>query len=396
MKNLLLAADMLGTVNALDGALALLTSDERSDDNRWFVTYAAGDVALDKLKSCGLEPLTPEADFAGEIDAHKPDLVVVGAQAGKTPSGIEVGFGFAAMNVGIPVVCYRDFSGLNDAVAGELAMHGYADELLTFAMFDKATVGTVRERNYACRDAVAIGSGYYDADATCDWETLREQSRNALGLNKDDFFVLLNCGSSSGDGARVLEYLKPVTDGLRGSELPVCFTASFHPKDKAACLAKEEDGAWKRTGESPYFPLFGEWGPGKNVSVFDELELRSVLSDGKARIAAADFVIANPLSTDTWTCVYGRTPFLTFDLPLTSAMAKESGIEIGELDFVMKGACDFAESAEALESYMESLSSDYEEIAERLRVAQSEFRAEPASLKIAEFFEKMAPDAIAF
>ncbi len=367
---ILFAVEMVGTVKALEKPLARLTEQGHS------VRYAAAVAAEKQLTALGLPCFTAQDGPVHVIEESNPDLVIVGAAAGvKTPSGIEANIGCAAMDKGLPVVCYRDYSGLNDAVAGPLAGHPRSGDLLHFFMFDEATVRTVQRRAYTCREAIAVGSAAYDEGGTRDWQAARSTAREALGLS-DDLFLITFIGGGSKD--RVLEALVPTMQGLKMGDWDskMRFAPLFHPKDPDAPYAPDPNrkGFWLPRPSSAYDQVLGstDW-------VIREPALRNAVPDGKLRIAAADFIVMNPLSTDTWTATYAQVPFVTAAVPLTVAEAEKDGIDVFDLDFVRVRATDIMRTPEDLVAYLGLLPRPEAGIATRLRSEESQFTPRKAA-----------------
>ena len=194
---ILFALEMVGTVNALEGAFRLLR--EKGAELR----FAAHGVALTALSKKGVSCATI-ADAADAVIAEwNPDFVVVGLASGAAFSGFELGYGRAAMDRGIPVVAYRDYLGVAEWTR-QLASHPRSRELLRFFLFDAATEQTV-SHTLPCREARVVGSGYYDEDATRDWGQVRRDARRAAGITDGEFVVFLN---NSADRVRVLEVIE--------------------------------------------------------------------------------------------------------------------------------------------------------------------------------------------
>lgn len=389
MKSVLVAVEMEGTLNGLKGALKRLERQEVG------VYYAAAGAAEKSLAASGTPHFADVKDFGRVLEATKPQLVVVGAVGGvSAPSGIEVGFGLAAMDRGIPVVLYRDFTGFNYAIARPLSEHPRANELLRFHLFDEASAKIAKRRHYIAAETIAVGSGYYDEDATRDWAAERAKAREALKLTEDDFLITMISGSLK---ERVLEILEPTIMGLKNLDaIPghrsLVFAPLFHPNDPDAPYAvnPEQKGHWLPKKGEAYNDVLSRLN-GTGIRVMREPEMRNALTDPKARIAASDFILMNPLSTETWTAVYARIPFLITALPGTIDQAEEVGIEVTDFDFVAKRACDIVFSADALEHYLWQRM--WPENRERIMVAQKAFTARGASEEIAKCFLKLMETA---
>lgn len=375
-KRILFAVEMVGTVNALKKPFALLEGESVT------FSYAAAGAAATALKNSGTPYYTTENNPATVIRGLKPDLVVVGAVSGVAkPSGLEVGFGRAAMDAGIPVVLYRDFSGVNDEVVRPLADHLRSGELLRFFLFDEAAARTVRQRCYPACEVKVVGSSYYDDDATRNWEDGKKKAREALGMGDDEFVVVYLGGA---ERSRVLESLKPIVEGMREDGGRLTLLPFFHPKDPDAPYAPHptEKGQWVAR-PSVYNEVLDQLSD-SSVTVIREPDVRNLVTDPKLRIAVMDFGFMNPLSTDTWTAVYARKPFACPVLPLTLADGAKSGIEIPELDFIAYGAADAFQTEEGLRAYAARLTKERGEIAERLLLAQTRFTPREVARLIAD------------
>jgi len=357
----LVSVEMVGTLKALEKPLELLLKDGSVNE----VRYAAAAAAAKHLTASDVPYFTLDNDPSATVETMNPHFVIVGAAAGvATPSGIETSIGLAAMQRGIPVICYRDYSGINDAVAGPLAAHPRAKELLHFFMFDEATVKAVRDRGYPCAKAIAVGSAAYDGDSTRDWDALRASARQALGLDSCSTLITFIGG---GEKTRVLEALVPTVAGfakmMEGNPL-YRFAPFFHPKDPDASYMPdpEKKGSYLAR-PSIYDEVLSPLGD----RMFPEPFVRNLVPDSKARVAASDLIVMNPLSTDNWTAIYAGTPFVCSALPLMVAEGAKDGIDVFDLDFVTADATDVMRTPEELEEYIAMFPRRQTETRNRLR-----------------------------
>ncbi len=384
MKKLLAAIEMAGTLNALKRPFSILQGQG------WEIRYAATEVAADILHASEIPFFPASVVPTRVIHETKPGLVVIGDASGTPTSGVfEAAYGLAALDAGVPVVCYRDYSGLNPLVADPLSAHKRSSDLLNFFMFEEATVRTIKERGYASAKAVAVGSGYYDEDGARNWPEARRTARAALGLSDADFFVVMISGSGV---PRVLETLEPVVEGLKRRGNGV-FAPFFHMKDPDAPYERYlgKKGQWLPTAGGHYNEALDRLAD-SGVRLFREPEARNVLHDPKLRVAAADWIIMNPLSSDTWTAVYARVPFLITAPPLTIEEAEKDGIKIFDLDFVTHGACDIETKPDGIRDYAAKRIGD-EAIAARIRRAEERFTPKVASDEIARRLMRTAATA---
>lgn len=365
-KRILFAVEMVGTYNALESAFNVLTEEHGAA-----ISFVAAGALQTNLEKKGVPCFTASADVGDAFDRTNPDLVVVGVVAGvKTPggSGLEKRYALAALDRDIPVVVYRDFFGLHPWI-DEVARHPKASQLLHFFMFAESTVRTIRQVGLPCAEAITVGSGYYDADVGRDWSAARASGRKAMGWIDHDLAVVFSPGATRD---RVFEVLKPTVAGMQSASRDAVFVPTFHPKDPDAPYAIVP-GKPAEPRASVYNEVIDRLN-GYNVRVVREPEFRNAVPDGKTRVAAADFIIINPLSVDTYTAIYAGVPTLIMGLPLTQAEAAENRIDIGDLDFIVGGAMDFASTADELREYVRILPGSYGQIRNRFQEAPQRFR----------------------
>ncbi len=382
---ILVVLEMAGTVNALKRSLGILEADHGAT-----LKFVASDVALSSLTAAGRECLTAEADPAGVIADFRPDVVLVGASAFERDNpkwtGLELRYGLAVMHAGIPVVLYRDYSGVARWTE-ELSAHPGSRELLTLLMFDRMTARVVEDRS--TRRVQVVGSGFYDDLPNWDWEGVRVSSRAKLGIGRNEIAFLFNCGA---DRDRVLEALEPVVEGfLRSEARNLVFISTFHPKDPDAPYAPgPTKGTWVARPSAPYDPVLARL-DGSLVRHIPEPVFRNAETDSQRRMAAADLIVMGPGSTETWTAVYGGIPQVIVATPLNLAKLAGSGIKVGEFDFVADGTADVCTSREQLWAYIAALPIlRLAPIRELARRGKERYSAEPAAPRIAEAISEAA------
>lgn len=283
-KRVLVVLEMGGTVKALRPSFQLLEKEHGSE-----LRFVASDVALTDLRGAGVDCLTVEADPASVISEFNPQVVLVGGSAFERThpkwTGLELKYGLAAMDANIPVILYRDYSGIPQW-ARELTNHARSNGLLYLFMFDKMTAHVVSD--WSSREVRVVGSGSYDNLRGFDWGAAREQARAAVGLATDDFVVFLNCGAEK---RRNLEILEPAVSGLvRLSDPRVVFVPSFHPKDPDAPLFSEPGKLAVVRPSVAYDPALANL-DGTPVRVVREPLFRNAVKNPQDRLAASDLVI---------------------------------------------------------------------------------------------------------
>lgn len=378
MPKMLCAIEMVGTYNALEGAFKVLKEEHGAE-----ISFAAAGALQTNLEKRGVACFTTADDVGGVFTKVRPDLVVVGVVAGvKSPggSGIERSYALFALDCGIPVVVYRDFFGLHPWV-DEVARHRNAPRLLHFFMLGESTVRMIRRVGLPCVEATAVGSGYYDADADRDWAAARASGRQAMGWKDDDFVVVFSPGSMRD---RVLESLEPTVVGIFSGTDDMVFVSTFHPKDPDAPYVIVPGKPAEPKSSVYNEVLDGLHHTECRISEVREPEFRNAVPDGKVRVAAADFIVMNPLSIDTYTAIYAGVPTVMTALPLTQAEARENRIDLFDLDFVAAGAMACARTSDELCEYVRQLSWPFRRrmIAERFQRARSAFRPEKAISRI--------------
>ena len=374
----LFALEMVGTVNALKRSLGILERERNCE-----LRFAASDVALTALTGMGRECITLERDPREVVGEFQPNVVVVGVSAferdHKKWTGLELNYGLAAMDAGIPVVAYRDDSGIA-MWSQELSAHPRSGELLTLLMFDRMTAQVVEGRQ--AKLIAAVGSGYYDALPTWDWAAARRESRAKIGIEDGDLVITFNVGA---DKERVLEALEPVVDGLLRMDAPVVFVAGFHPKDPDAPYVESppKSGKYIARPSAPYDPVL-ERLEGSRVRVIREPVFRNAESDSQRRMAASDLIVMGPGSTDKSTALYGGIPQVIVGTPLTAEKVRSTGIEVEQFDFVHDGTVDIRFDADGLASYIEDFPAHAAHIREQARMGKEKYSAAPAAPRIAE------------
>lgn len=381
LTRVLFALEMVGTVNALKRSFGLL------EEKGCQLKFAASDVALTTLTGLGRECLTLARDPNEVVAEFQPNVVVVGGSSferdHKKWTGIELAYGIAAMNAGVPVVFYRDYSGL-PLWSQELSQHPRSDELLTLLMFDRMTMQVVKDRR-AKRVAV-VGSGFYDDLPNWDWAEARRASRAKLEIGEDTLVILMNAGS---DVPLVVEALEPVVDGLvrmQGVSI-VVFIPSFHLKDPDAPYVESppKSGKYISRPSAPYGPVLARLEAVSSVRVIHEPRFRNAEPDSQRRMAVADLIVMNPGSTETWTAVYGGIPQVVTALPKTVEMLTEKGIEVEQFYFVSDGTADIRFTGESLAGYVAGFSTKHlASIRERARQGKKRYVVQPAAPRIAE------------
>jgi hypothetical protein len=367
MTKAVVVLDMVGTWNALKKPLEILRNR-----HRWEMRYAATNVAASAMQKDEIPLLDSQKSAQDALRGFKPDLVITGI----SPSApdLERRYGLAALDLQIPVVMYRDYSGVASWVR-EVAAYYLAKKLLHFLMFDEATVEVVRRNSWPCAEARAVGSSYYDDLVNYDVGAARAKARDTLGLTANDRLLLYSGGS---DAPRVLESLTPIVSGLMADPKisSLVFAPTFHPKDKDAPFQETETkGVYAPKASAAYDPILDALAAEGEHWLIREPIIRNSLPDSKMRLAAADFVIMNALSTDTWTTAFLRVPMLIPLLPLQARAARESNIAPDGFDLINKGAAAAVYTAEDLTDYIRRLKTyEFKTMADVLRKAQEEFK----------------------
>ncbi|MBI2024703.1 MAG: hypothetical protein HYT03_01240 [Candidatus Harrisonbacteria bacterium] len=364
MTRVLFVAEMAGTVNALMKPLGSSDFD---------VSFVANDVALSMLQKRDIVCHTFEDDPSKVIAGARPDMVLTGISAFERGnpkwSGLELKYALAAMDAGIPVAMYRDWLGIA-AWAKEATQHPRAGQLLHFLTFDRGTAYAIRKAEWIYRDVRAVGSSYNEDIFQKATRIERATLRQRLGLKADDLLVVVNSGA---DSKRVLEILEPAVQGLLAqSSSRVVFAPTFHPKDKDAPFYVDDRKNFVARASAPYDPVLQRLS-GKVRTIFEPI-IRSCIQDPQERVAAADFIVMNPLSTDVPTAIFLGIPMVIPFLPLTAESARSGMIDPEKYDYILNGMADSVFTGEDLEHYMSALSDRYEEIAVRQRAEQKKLK----------------------
>lgn len=372
---ILFVAEMIGTLNALDSAINVLR--ERGCEFR----FAATDMARTTLEKKGVELVPTNTSPAEVIRGFSPDLVLTGIAdpiAGKLAPTIERDFALTAMDAGIPVVAYRDYGSLAPWTQALMA-HPKSSRLLTFLFESSRTLRLVEGRSI--REAKAVGSGYYDADAARNWAETRTTSRAAVGIAEDALVIFVN---NAADHVRVLEMMNPVVVALGGTTADLVIIPSFHPKDPDAPFDLK---SLTVKPSMPYDPVIAQLKTNPRIRVIGDVEFRRAVGDSKARIATADLVIMNPLSTETITTALAGIPQVICDLPRMAENCVTKGTVVEELRVVEEGCADVVYDATKLVSYLDGFPRGLANIRRRLLPRCEAFREEmkePATPKIVE------------
>ena len=378
MKRALVVIEMLGTVNALRKPLDVLKAK-----HGWEVKYVASGQALSRLMKDDARPWTSEQPVDAVFDNFKPDIVITGVTAVKpdhlTWTGLEQNYAMAAMDWTKPVVMYRDYLGISEW-AGDVTLHPRSKHLLHFLMFDEATVSAIRKKNWFCCSLKAVGSAYYDDLAEYKKAERRHEARKALGLEYADILLLLNSGAVK---ERVLEILGPVVDGLLEiiGDWHIVFAPTFHPRDPDAPYIESSNGRYIPRISVYDSELSRLQGKAKCIS---EPVIRNILQDPRDRIAAADFIIINAASTDTWTAAFLGVPMVLPLLPKEIENLEADLIDSKRLDLVLSGAADAIYSRHALKLYIKNLCLDFKPVANAIKKNQIQWKPGQSTDKIVE------------
>lgn len=370
--------EMAGTVNGIMPALRILESERGCQ-----LKFVATDQALAVLTKAGRECFTVESDPVAAIHEFEPHLIVAGASAFERGNpkwtGVELSYMFAGMDCGLPVVVYRDYSGVPQWLR-EATSCGGAESLLHLFMFDNATAQQVS--GFPVASVKRVGSAYYDALLTRDLAADRARTREAVGISPEAFVVVLNPGADRG---RACEALEPVVDGLPRIALPhVVFVPTFHPKDPDAPFAEtEKKGTYAARPSAPYDSIINRLS-GSRITVIREPALRNAVSDPQSRITMADFIVMNPASTDTWTAVYAGVPQAITALPLAAAEAEKKSFNINELDFVADGTATVIRTQPELQDFVARLGEIHSDILGRAARSRERYAVAPATQGIAD------------
>ncbi|MEK7555194.1 MAG: hypothetical protein AAB518_04395, partial [Patescibacteria group bacterium] len=319
-KKIFVAIEMVGTLNALNGALGVLEKEGVA------VVYAAEGEARKKLVNQGISCFGVEEDAEEILKREKPDLVIVGITSGmKQPggSGLEKNYALRALDRGIPVVAYRDYVGVHTWF-DEVAKHPRSTESLHFFLFGESDVQLIRRLGLPSREAIAVGSGYYDDDTTRSWGEVRRSAREAMGFQEKDFVIISSPGA---ERERVFEMLRGVVEGIHQIEQRVIFISTHHPKDPDAPFETPTSGKLSVKKSSVYDVVVDRLKSTPHRIVC-EPEFRNAVPDPKHRIATADVLDMNPLSTELNTAVYAGVPVLPSALPLTIQAAEARRVVI--------------------------------------------------------------------
>ncbi len=375
--NILCVFEMVGTVNGILPALRLLEQERGCR-----LKFVATDQALAALTKAGRTCLTDESIPEEVVGDFHPDIVVCGASSFERGhdkwTGVELAYMRAGMDETIPVVVYRDYSGVPQWLAEATGYDG-ASSLLHLFMFDNATAQQVSGLPTA--SVKRVGSAYYDTLFTKDLPADRARTREAVGVSPDAFVVVLNPGADKG---RACEALLPVVEGLARINIPhVVFLPTFHPKDPDAPFAKGADGKFITRPSEPYDAILDRL-VGDRVDVIREPVLRNAVSDPQSRIIMADLIVMNPASTDTWTAVYAGVPQVITALPLAASEAARKSFDINGLDFVADGTAPIVRMGTELQDFVARLGEVYPGILARARGARERYAVTPAAQGIAE------------